>query len=42
MDILIQRLEALFIAIAQKTPNDPILHRIPPITQWAAVLRDAK
>ncbi|EGE04513.1 hypothetical protein TEQG_03384 [Trichophyton equinum CBS 127.97] len=42
MDILIQRLEALFISIAQKTPNDPILHRIPPITQWAAVLRDAK
>ncbi|EFR03409.1 hypothetical protein MGYG_06407 [Nannizzia gypsea CBS 118893] len=42
MEILIQRLEALFVSIAQKTPNDPILHRIPPITQWAAVLRDAK
>ncbi|KAM5452141.1 hypothetical protein MaudCBS49596_003495 [Microsporum audouinii] len=42
MDILIQRLEELFMSIAQTSPNDPLLHRIPPITEWAAVLRDAK
>ncbi|KAK2879555.1 hypothetical protein FQN49_000748 [Arthroderma sp. PD_2] len=42
MDILIQRLEGLFLSIAETSPNDPLLHRIPPITQWAAALRDAR
>ncbi|KAF3483524.1 uncharacterized protein GIQ15_02848 [Arthroderma uncinatum] len=39
MDILIQRLQELYRTIAERSPNDPLLHRIPPITQWAIALK---
>ncbi|ODH52911.1 hypothetical protein GX48_00779 [Paracoccidioides brasiliensis] len=39
MDVLIQRLEALYMAIAENTPHDPILRRIPRLTRWARDLQ---
>jgi hypothetical protein len=39
MDVLIQRLEALYMAIAESTPHDPVLRKIPPLTRWAKDLR---
>ncbi|PGH32982.1 hypothetical protein GX50_04196 [[Emmonsia] crescens] len=39
MDVLIQRLEALYMAIAENTPHDPVLRRIPRLTRWARDLQ---
>lgn len=39
MDVLIQRLEGLYMAIAENTPHDPVLRKIPPLTRWARDLR---
>lgn len=35
MQIIIDRLEALYMRIAANAPHDPILRRIPPLTRWA-------
>lgn len=39
MDVLIQRLDALYMSIAGNTPHDPILRKIPALIRWA---RDIK
>ncbi|OJJ35676.1 hypothetical protein ASPWEDRAFT_155743 [Aspergillus wentii DTO 134E9] len=39
MDILTQRLEALYMAIAENSPHDPILRKIPPLSRRARELR---
>jgi len=39
MDILIQRLENLYMSIAENTPHDPILRKIPPLSRRARELR---
>ncbi|OAX82515.1 hypothetical protein ACJ72_03137 [Emergomyces africanus] len=39
MDVLIQRLEALYMSIAENTPHDPVLRRIPRLTRWARDLQ---
>ncbi|KAL2007658.1 hypothetical protein VTN00DRAFT_7640 [Thermoascus crustaceus] len=39
MDILIQRLESLYMAIAENNPHDPILRKIPPLSRRARELR---
>lgn len=39
MDILTQRLESLYMAIAENTPHDPILRKIPPLSRRARELR---
>ncbi|EER37303.1 conserved hypothetical protein [Histoplasma capsulatum H143] len=40
MTVLIQRLEALYMAIAENTPHDPVLRRIPRLTRWARDLQE--
>ncbi|KAL1871777.1 hypothetical protein Plec18167_006927 [Paecilomyces lecythidis] len=39
MDILIQRLEGLYMAIAENNPHNPILRKIPPLSRRARELR---
>ncbi|KAL2845421.1 hypothetical protein BJY01DRAFT_181836 [Aspergillus pseudoustus] len=39
MDILIQRLEGLYMAVAKEAPHDPVLRRIPPLSRRARELR---
>ncbi|OJJ44143.1 hypothetical protein ASPZODRAFT_72378 [Penicilliopsis zonata CBS 506.65] len=39
MDILIQRLESLYMTIAENTPHDPVLRKIPPLSRRARELR---
>ncbi|KAL3466542.1 hypothetical protein BJX64DRAFT_230809 [Aspergillus heterothallicus] len=39
MDILIQRLDGLYMAVAKEVPHDPILRRIPPLSRRARELR---
>lgn len=39
MDILTQRLESLYMTIAENTPHDPILRKIPPLSRRARELR---
>ncbi|CEN61430.1 hypothetical protein ASPCAL08084 [Aspergillus calidoustus] len=39
MDILIQRLDGLYMAVAKEAPHDPILRRIPPLSRRARELR---
>jgi hypothetical protein len=41
MDILIQRLESLYMAIAENNPHNPILRKIPPLSRRARELRGA-
>ncbi|KAJ9220714.1 hypothetical protein DTO027B5_2241 [Paecilomyces variotii] len=41
MDILIQRLESLYMAIAENDPHNPILRKIPPLSRRARELRGA-
>ncbi|KAL2808189.1 hypothetical protein BJX63DRAFT_436377 [Aspergillus granulosus] len=38
MDILIQRLDGLYMAVAKEAPHDPILRRIPPLSRRAREL----
>ncbi|KAK2755745.1 hypothetical protein FQN54_005895 [Arachnomyces sp. PD_36] len=40
MDVLIQRLEALYMHVAEKNPHEPLLRQIPPLTRRARELRD--
>ena len=42
MDIIISRLDALYMAIAGNTPHDPVLRRIPPLTRWARDLKNVQ
>lgn len=39
MDILIQRLESLYMSIAENNPHDPVVRRIPPLSRRARELR---
>lgn len=39
MDILVQRLESLYMSIAENNPHDPVLRRIPPLSRRARDLR---
>ncbi|KKK12448.1 hypothetical protein P175DRAFT_0501482 [Aspergillus ochraceoroseus IBT 24754] len=39
MDILIQRLDALYMSVAAHSPHDPILRRVPPLARRARELR---
>ncbi|KAL1967307.1 hypothetical protein VTN77DRAFT_3353 [Rasamsonia byssochlamydoides] len=39
MDILTQRLESLYMSIAENNPHDPILRKIPPLSRRARELR---
>ncbi|WEW61777.1 hypothetical protein PRK78_007273 [Emydomyces testavorans] len=41
LDVLIQRLQALYMSIAQHSPHDPVLRKIPPLTRWARDLQEA-
>ncbi|EER28820.1 hypothetical protein CPC735_040840 [Coccidioides posadasii C735 delta SOWgp] len=41
MDVLIGRLQNLYMSIAQHSPHDPILPKIPPLTRWARDLKEA-
>ncbi|KAK2735712.1 hypothetical protein FQN57_001161 [Myotisia sp. PD_48] len=41
MDVLIHRLETLYMSIAENKPQDPVLRRIPPLTNWARDLKQA-
>ncbi|PGH04171.1 hypothetical protein GX51_03678 [Blastomyces parvus] len=40
MAVLIQRLEALYMATAENNPHDPISRRIPRLTRWARDLQE--
>ncbi|KAK2795458.1 hypothetical protein FQN52_005225 [Onygenales sp. PD_12] len=40
MDVLTQRLESLYMAIAENTPHDPVLRIIPRLNRWARDLRE--
>ncbi|EQL35634.1 hypothetical protein BDFG_02832 [Blastomyces dermatitidis ATCC 26199] len=42
MAVLIQRLEALYMATAENNPHDPISRRIPRLTRWARDLQEYK
>ncbi|RAH78468.1 hypothetical protein BO86DRAFT_179744 [Aspergillus japonicus CBS 114.51] len=39
MDILIQRLEALYMSVAETSPHDPIIRKIAPLSRRARLLR---
>ncbi|RAL10725.1 uncharacterized protein BO97DRAFT_372043 [Aspergillus homomorphus CBS 101889] len=39
MDILIQRLEALYMSVAENSPHDPIIRKIAPLSRRARLLR---
>lgn len=39
MDILIQRLEGLYMSIAENNPHEPVLRKIPPLSRRARALR---
>jgi hypothetical protein len=39
MDILIQRLDALYMSTAENNPQDHILRKIPPLSRRAQALR---
>jgi hypothetical protein len=39
MDILVQRLESLYMTIAENDMRDPLLRRIPPLSHRARELR---
>ena len=41
MDVLVQRLESLYMTIAEDHPSEPILRSIPPLTRLARELKDA-
>ena len=39
MDVIIQRLESVFMRIAELHPGDPVLRKIPALTRQARELR---
>ncbi|THC90131.1 hypothetical protein EYZ11_010414 [Aspergillus tanneri] len=39
MEILLQRLDTLYMSIAQNAPHDPVLRKIPPLSRRARALR---
>lgn len=39
MDILSQRLEALYMSVAETSPHDPIIRKIAPLSRRARLLR---
>lgn len=39
MSVLLQRLNDLYMSIAQIAPHDPILRKIPPLSRRARVLQ---
>ncbi|EEP78404.1 conserved hypothetical protein [Uncinocarpus reesii 1704] len=41
MDILIQRLQELYMSVARDSPHDPIIPKIAPLTRWARDLKES-
>ncbi|KAE8150754.1 hypothetical protein BDV25DRAFT_153809 [Aspergillus avenaceus] len=39
MDILLQRLDALYMSVAKNAPHDPVIRKIPPLSRRARALR---